>query len=75
MNMAFVDVTDAPAARPGDRVTLLGRDGDETIEANELGAWAGSIGYEIVARLPAGVPRRYVEADAAQAAGGPVLEC
>jgi alanine racemase len=70
MNMAFVDVTDGPTVRPGDRVTLLGRDGDEAIDANELGAWAGTIGYEIVARLPAGVPRRYVEAEAAQAASG-----
>jgi alanine racemase len=61
MNMAFVDVTGVPEARPGDRVTLLGRDGDESIDANELGAWAGTIGYEIVARLPESLPRRYVE--------------
>ena len=56
--------------RPGDRVTLLGRDGDEAIDANELGAWAGTIGYEVVARLPAAVPRRYVEAEGAHAACG-----
>jgi alanine racemase len=42
-------------------VTLLGRDGDESLDANELGAWAGTIGYEIVARLPEALPRRYVE--------------
>ncbi|MFY9780481.1 MAG: alanine racemase [Candidatus Baltobacteraceae bacterium] len=61
MNMAFVDVTGVPEARPGDRVTLLGRDGEERIDANELGAWAGTIGYEIVARLPESIPRRYLE--------------
>jgi alanine racemase len=61
MNMAFVDVTDVPEARPGDRLTLLGRDGEQSLDANELGAWAGTIGYEIVARLPESLPRRYVE--------------
>jgi len=61
MNMAFVDVTDVPEARAGATVTLLGADGDERIDPNEMGARAGTIGYEIVARLPRDVPRRYVE--------------
>ena len=61
MNMAFVDVTGVAEARPGARVTLLGRDGDERVEANALAERAGTIGYEVVARLPADVPRRYVE--------------
>jgi alanine racemase len=60
MNMAFVDVTDVPAAHAGTTVTLIGRDGDVSIEANEWGEWAGTIGYEIVARLPAAIPRSYV---------------
>jgi alanine racemase len=59
MNMAFVDVTDVPDAAPGVPVTLLGRDGDERIDPNDLAAAAGTIGYEIVARLPAGIPRVY----------------
>jgi len=62
MNMAFIDVSDVPGAHPGSRVTLLGRDGDERIDPNDLAERADSIGYEIVARLPANVPRRYVEA-------------
>jgi alanine racemase len=64
MDMAFVDVTDVPQAQAGSRVTLIGRDGAEAIGANEFGEWAGTIGYEIVARLPANVPRRYVESAA-----------
>jgi alanine racemase len=64
MNMAFVDVTDVPEAHPGARVTLIGRDGGESIAANDLAARAGTIGYEIVARLPRDIPRRYVEAAA-----------
>jgi alanine racemase len=59
MNMAFVDCTDVPAAVPGDSVTLIGRDGDESIAADELAAAVGSINYELVARLPAHIPRTY----------------
>jgi alanine racemase len=62
MNMSFVDVTDVPEARPGSRVTLVGRDGEETIDANACASAAGTIGYELVARLPAEMPRRYVQA-------------
>jgi alanine racemase len=60
MNMSFVDVTDVPDVRTGDRVTLIGTDGAERIDANELAEAAGTIGYELLARLPAEVPRRYV---------------
>jgi alanine racemase len=59
MNMAFVDVTDVPQAATGDAVTLIGTDGDATIGANELASCAGTIGYELLARLPAHVPRVY----------------
>jgi alanine racemase len=60
--MSFVDVTDVPGARTGDRVTLIGRDGVERIDANELAEAAGTIGYELLARLPAELPRRYTRA-------------
>ncbi len=60
MDMSFVDVTDVPQAQPGSRVTLIGRDGDAEISANEFGEWADTIGYEIVARLPERIPRRYL---------------
>ncbi len=59
MDMAFLDVTDAPGAAVGDAVTLIGADGGARITAEELAAACGTIGYEIVARLPADVPRRY----------------
>jgi alanine racemase len=62
MNMSFVDVTDVPGARTGDRVTLIGSDGTERIDANELAEAAGTIGYELLARLPAELPRRYARA-------------
>jgi alanine racemase len=48
-----------PDAAQGDAVTLIGRDGAEQITAEALAAECGTIGYEIVARLPAHVPRSY----------------
>jgi len=67
MNMGFVDVTDVPEAHVGSKVTLIGRERDAWIDANELATLAGTIGYEVVARLPENVPRRYVASSPAQA--------
>ena len=50
------------APQAGDPVVLLGAQGEEAVTANELGPLAGSIGYEIVTRVGARVPRRYLEA-------------
>jgi alanine racemase len=65
MNMAFVDLTDVPQAGPGSRVTLIGDDGSERIDAEEAAARADTIGYELVTRIPANVPRRYIPLRAA----------
>jgi alanine racemase len=62
MDMAFLDVTGVRDVAVGDAVTLIGRDGDEQITADDLGQACGTIGYEIVARLPAHVPRTYAPA-------------
>lgn len=62
MNMAFLDVTDVPGVAAGDTVTLVGADGDERITAEDFAEACGTIGYELVARLPAHVPRSYAEA-------------
>jgi len=59
MDMAFLDVTAVAGARADDVVTLIGADGAERITAEELAAACGTIGYELVARLPADVPRAY----------------
>lgn len=67
MNMCFIDVTDVPQARAGSAVTLVGCDGAERIDAEEAAAWAQTIAYELVARIPAHVPRRYVGGTALRA--------
>jgi len=61
MNMTELDLTNAPNARVGSNVTLIGRDGDAAVTADDWAEWAGTINYEIVARLPAGLPREYAE--------------
>lgn len=57
MNMCMVDVTDIPGASLEDEVTLLGRQGDERITAEQLAAWRGTIAYEIIARIHPSLPR------------------
>jgi alanine racemase len=61
MNMTEIDLTLAPKAHVGSTVTLIGRDGDATITADDWATWADTINYEIVARLPSELPREYVE--------------
>ena len=57
MNMTMVDVTHVPDVGPGDVATLLGRDGDEQITAEQLAEWMGTINYEVVARIHPALPR------------------
>jgi alanine racemase len=52
MNHVVVDVTRAARGRTELLATLLGRDGAEAVAAEQLAAWAQTIHYEIVARLP-----------------------
>lgn len=59
MDQMMLDVTDAPAVTAGDTVTLLGRDGDARITAEELAAWAGTICYEVLLAATARVGRRW----------------
>ena len=57
MDQMMADVTDVPDAAPGDLVTLMGRDGDERITAEDIAAWAGTISYEILLAATGRVPR------------------
>jgi len=51
MNLAMVDVTDIAGVKLEDPVTLIGSHGKDLISAEQLAAWAGTINYEILARL------------------------
>lgn len=60
MDQAVVDIDDAPVA-PGDEVTLLGRQGEEEIPAEEWAAALESINYEVVCAISPRVPRLFVD--------------
>jgi len=50
---------DRPYPR-GERVTLIGRQGSETVSADDLARWIGTINYEITCQISKRVPRLYV---------------
>jgi len=64
VTMDFIMVDAAPAGDPhvGEIATLIGTDGSHTITVDEFAGWAGTVAYEILARLGARVPRRYHDA-------------
>lgn len=61
MDQTMVDVTDIPGAAAGDEVVLLGRQGDEVIDADELAGWAGTISYEVLLAIAPRVARLYAD--------------
>ncbi len=62
MDQMMVDVTDIPETRAGDRVTLVGTDGEETITMEQIAAAADSFNYEFVCGISRRVPRIYISA-------------
>jgi len=60
MDQMMLDVTDVPGVRPGDRAVLMGSDGGETITADELASWAGTISYEILLSAQERVGREWI---------------
>ncbi|MFT3914738.1 MAG: alanine racemase [Anaeromyxobacteraceae bacterium] len=60
MDMFMVDVTAVPGAAPGDVATLIGRDGEERVDADELAALADTISWDVLAGVAARVPRLYL---------------
>ena len=57
----LVDVTHIPGVKVGEPVVLMGKDGDEEISAETIGAAANSFNYEQVCDLSRRVTRIYVE--------------
>ena len=60
MDQMMVDVTGIPETRPGDRVTLVGTDGEETITMEQVAEAADSFNYEFVCGISRRVPRIYI---------------
>lgn len=60
MDQFMVDVTDIKEVNEGDRVTLVGTDGEETITVEELSELSGRFNYEFVCDINKRVPRYYI---------------
>lgn len=59
MDQFMADVTDIPDVQVLDEVVLLGKSGDSTIKAEELGDLSGRFHYEFVCDISKRVPRTY----------------
>jgi alanine racemase len=61
MDLTTVDISDCPDLRPGDAITLLGREGEVFIDAQQIARQAGTISYSVLCGISARVKRVYVE--------------
>jgi alanine racemase len=59
MDLTMIDVTDVPDVALDDQVTVMGRNGQLSITAEDLGELAGTISYEITCGISPRVPRLY----------------
>lgn len=60
MDLTMIDVTDIPEVKIGDKVTLVGREGEAEISTDEVAELAGTVNYEIITRICPRVPRVYI---------------
>jgi alanine racemase len=60
MDLTLIDVTEVDGVQLNDQVTLLGAAGSNRITAEEIGATAGTISYEITCGISDRVPRVYL---------------
>lgn len=63
MNACIADITDHPEVAVGDEVVLLGRQGDEVIDADQVAAWMDTINYEVLCLFGNQNRRVYIEAN------------
>jgi alanine racemase len=61
MDLATIDVTAIPELRVGDAVMLLGKQGELSIDAQQMARTAGTIYYSVLCGISARVKRVYVE--------------
>ena len=62
MDMIMVDVTDLAPVHVGETATLIGQQGGESIWADEVADWIGTIPYEVLCGIGSRVPRLYESA-------------
>ena len=60
MDQMIVDITDIENVSVGEEAVLIGRDGHETITAEDIASWAGTISYEILLSVGSRVDRIFI---------------
>jgi alanine racemase len=60
MDMTMVDVTDLSRVQIGEEAVLIGKQGKESISAEEIAGWIGTICYEVLCGIGKRVPRIYI---------------
>jgi len=61
MNQFLVDVTEDYDISSGDRVTIIGKDGEKEISVKEIAESIDTIPYEILCRLSGSLKRIYIQ--------------
>jgi len=59
MDQFLVDITDIPDVGEGDVVTLIGQQGHDAIDADEVASGAGTISWEILSGMQSRLPRLF----------------
>ena len=60
MDLTTIDISQTPFLGPGDEVLLLGREGDVSLDAQQMARMAGTISYAILCGIGSRVERVYV---------------
>jgi alanine racemase len=61
MDLTTIDITLSPHLQPGDAVTLLGQEGDVSLDAQQIARTAGTISYNVLCGISARVKRFYID--------------
>ncbi|MCR5626951.1 MAG: alanine racemase [Lachnospiraceae bacterium] len=61
MDQFMVDVTDIPDVAEYDEVTLIGRDGHQSITMEDIGELSGRFNYELACDLSPRIPKVYIK--------------
>jgi alanine racemase len=61
MDAITVDATTVPGIHVGDVVTLIGKDQEDHIKAEQVAEWSGTISWEVLTSIGPRVERRYSE--------------
>ncbi|MBP5728404.1 MAG: alanine racemase, partial [Clostridia bacterium] len=61
MDQMMVDITDIKDVSVGDEAVLIGESGKETISAEDIASWAGTISYEVLLSVGSRVDRIFRE--------------